>query len=196
MSIDCRLRTGTLRPFAGQTGWWGCRQTRSEGRNHRRRNVRAVYGGQAAGRRHRLLHDLREGRRGRRHLARQHLSRADVRRPVALLLVFVPAEPGLVATDAAGAGDPRYFRQVATERGMRRTSGSAPTSTSARYRDGQWWVTHRRRRGSVGRADHRDGLPSSAALPGHRRASRRSPERSFIPRAGIIRFRCRTSGSG
>ena len=56
------------------------------------------------------LHGLREGRPGRRHLAREHLSRAGVRRAVAPLQLLVRARIRSGATVLARRGDPGLLR--------------------------------------------------------------------------------------
>ena len=56
------------------------------------------------------LHDLREGRGLRRHVAREHLPRPRLRRALAPLLVLLRAEPGLEPPVLARAGDPRLLR--------------------------------------------------------------------------------------
>ncbi len=54
----------------------------------------------------RRLPGHRAGQRGRRHLARQHLPRRGVRRPVPPVLVLLRAQPEVVAFVLAAAGDP------------------------------------------------------------------------------------------
>ena len=90
-----------------------------------------------------------------------------------------------------------YFRSVADRtRHPLRTSGSAPRSRRAAYRDGQWWLTTAGGRGSHSTSSSPRpvccgcrGIPTSPA-------STPSPVRRSTRRAGITRFRCRTSGSG
>ncbi len=81
------------------------------------------------------------GRRGRRNLARQYVSGASLRRPVAGLLLHLPVEPRLDPPAAAGGGGPDVLRQVATERGVRPHIRFGTEVTSAEHRDGQWWIT-------------------------------------------------------
>ena len=85
--------------------------------SHRRIRVRRRMRGDPAeaGRHHRLRHPG-EGRRPRRHLARQHLPRLRMRRPFVPLLVLLRAEPRLDPDVRTPGGDlglhPPLHRQV------------------------------------------------------------------------------------
>ncbi len=87
-----------------------------------------------------------------------------------------------------------YFRQVATERGIRPHIRFGTEVTSARYRDGQWWV------GTVDGEELFDVLITATGVLRVPRyptspASTASLVRPFTPRVGIIRVRCPTNGS-
>ena len=75
----------------------------------------------------RRLRDPGEGRRHRRHLARQHLSRLRLRHPVAHVLVLVRTEGRLDPHVVVPAGDPGL-----PARGSPTSTGCVATSTSAR----------------------------------------------------------------
>ena len=104
-----------------------------------------------------------------------------LRRPVTLLHVFVPTQPRLVTPHVAGPGD-----SLLLPTGRNRTRH--PSAHSVRNRrhvrpvPGRAVVGgHRRRRGSVRRADHRDGFSSGPAIPGHPRARQlRRPDVSLV----------------
>ena len=81
------------------------------GRDRRRRHLRHRRGHQAAGSRRRRRRHPREGRDLRRHLAREHLPRLRVRRPVQPLLLLLRAQQRLVARLRQPAGDPRLRRR-------------------------------------------------------------------------------------
>ena len=70
--------------------------------------------------RDRLLHDPREGRRRRRHLARQHLSRAP------------PATSRRTSTRSRSSRTPTGRARSRRSRRSRPTSSTAPTSTTSR----------------------------------------------------------------
>ena len=78
----------------------------SQAPGRRRRLRRPLRGDQAAGGRRDRLPGHREGRRRRRHLARQHLPRRRLRRPEPALLVLLRAQPRLVDVVLPAAGDP------------------------------------------------------------------------------------------
>ncbi len=94
---------------------------------------RALCGDQARrGRRDRLPGD-REGRRRRRHLARQHLPRCLLRHPEPALLVLLRAQPRLVVVVLPAARDPGLPppRRPASTASPRAPS-SAPSSSTPR----------------------------------------------------------------
>ena len=110
---------------------------------------------------HRHVPHLREVGRPRRHLARQHLSRAVVRRAVAQLPVHLRAEPGLVAPLLARARDlglPRPRRapvrparaDVVPRRGRDRALGRPGVAAAHEGRRGGHVRLHRDRRRRAG----------------------------------------------
>ena len=146
------------------------------------------------------LHDLREVRRRRRHLAGQHLSRRRVRRAVAPVLVLVRAEPVVEPHLRDAARDPRLPR--ALHRPVRRA-----TARAHRHRD------HRARAGTtptqqweLAAADRRDrsradvvvsglGMLNVPDRPRHPRRATGSAAARSTRRAGITASRSPASGS-
>ena len=129
---------------------------------HRRRRLRRpLRRDQAAGGRRDRLPRHREGRRRRRHLARQHLPRRGLRRPEPALLVLLRAQPRLV--DRRTPRSPR----------SRPTSAGSPSESGVldRFR-----LRHRaraarlgRRRPALARAVPTSGERTSPRHPDHRR---------------------------
>ena len=91
--------------------------------DRRRRLRRDRYGDPSQTSRDRGLRRARARRRRRRRLALQHLSGLPLRRALAPLLVFLRAQPGLVADLLIPVRDPRLPRPL-----RRRATGSARTS--------------------------------------------------------------------
>ena len=140
-----------------------------------------MHGGQAAGRRHRLVHHFREGRRRRRHLARQHLSRSHLRRPFALLLLLVPAQPELVAPAAAGSRDTGVLPAGGRGTGHSSAHPVRHQRHQRPVRRREVAAHHRRRRGDFRRPRHRHGGPAGTSLSGDPRAGHvRRPRLSFV----------------
>jgi cation diffusion facilitator CzcD-associated flavoprotein CzcO len=87
-----------------------------------------------------------------------------------------------------------YFRQVATERGIRPHIRFGSDVTSARYRDGQWWV------GTADGEEAFDVLITATGFFGSRDTrtspgSTASPARCFTRRGGTTPLRCPTNAS-
>ena len=130
--------------------------------------------GVAAEARRLRLHDLREVRRRRRHVARQHLPGRGVRRAVAPLLVLVRAEPVVEPHLRDPAGDPRLPRALhrsvrrAPARPHRHRRSPRPRWDEAEQhvaaRDGRRRGVHGRRRGQ--RPRHAERARSSPTFAG------------------------------
>ncbi len=148
--------------------------------------------------RDRDLHHLREGRVGGRHLARQHLPRSGMRRPVAPVLALVRTQDRLDPEVPRAARDPRLPQRG--HRPLRPAFSPAPrgprsppphgTTTPLEHLD------LRRRHHPRGRrlgGGHRSAQP--AAHPRHRRVSTSSPDRRSTRRAGTTTTTCAASGS-
>ena len=126
------------------------------------------------------VHHLREVRRRRRHVARQHLSGRRVRRAVAPLLVLVRAEPVVEPHLRDPARDPRLPR--ALHRPVRR-----PPARAHRHRDRRGALGGRPRSSGgstarVRRGVHRRG-PGERARHAERPARSRDPRRRAVPRS-------------
>ena len=122
------LDIGRQAAGAGGAGGPGRRARPTPTRGHRRRRacpdwpwaMQLVRSGL------RGLHHRRAVRRGRRHLAGQHLPGQRVRRPLPPLLLLVRPEVRLDPSVRRAARDPRLRRETASS-----ASGSGPTSASA-----------------------------------------------------------------
>ena len=167
--------------------------------DHRCRHVWHLHGGQTAGRRHRHLH--RSSSRPTRSAA------PGATTPIPGLNCDVPSRfysysfrpnPEWSRLHAARRRrSTSYFRQVADRaRHPRRTSDSAPRSPPREYARSQWWMIDRSGRGGLRHPGHRDRGAAGARAIRTSRGWTRSPARRSTHPAGIIRFRCRTSGSG
>ena len=97
----------------------------------------ALHGHPPEGRGLRALRNPRQGRRRRRHLAPQPLSRLRLRRPLAALLVLLRAEDRLVAPFRAAARDPDLPRAAPSARAAAalpaRRRGRARRGTKRRH---------------------------------------------------------------
>ena len=141
-------------------------------RDHRRRHGGHPERDQAPGGRLRRLHDLREGRPGRRHLAREHLPRPRLRRAVPPLHLLVRAQPGVEPPLLARPRDPGLLR-AAWRSGTAWTaaSASATRSRAARSSDGRWQLETEGRPARRGRRrDRRDRRAAPSEPPRHRGA--------------------------
>ena len=142
-------------------------------RRHRDRLRRPRRRDRAQAARLRRHRRLREGRRRRRHLAREHLPGRGVRRPVAVLLLLVRAQPALAASLLAPAGDPRVHQQ-----GRRRPRRPAPRAVRHRgHRRG----LRRRRPARWTVALERLASPSWSTCSSPRSASSRGPSIPDLP---------------
>ena len=133
---------------------------RTRGGHRRRRVRRAVHGHETARGRHPRLPHPGEGPRGRRHLARQHLSRRGLRRSVPFLLVLVRRQA-------------RHCEHAATQAGKR----SSATSSDTTARHGLRSPRALRRSGELG------ALRRGQRALGHRNQDRYATGRA-APRAG------------
>ena len=140
-----------------------------------------------------------EGRRDRRHLARQHLSRCCVRRAVAPVFVLVRAEAGLATCVLLSARDPRLPQR---RRRQVRSASLHPRSTRivdrAHWDDAEMPLARLHRvRAGVRRAVpdlrcRRAAHPVAARHRGHRRLRR---ARRSTPRSGTTASTWPASGS-
>ena len=168
------------------------------GRDHRRRLRRPRPRDHPEEGGSRRPDDLREGRRGGRGVAAQHVSGSDLRRALAALLVLVRAEPGLDTPVLAAGGDPRLpgaLRSRVRPRAgtcgwAQRSSARTSTRTRASGGSGRPRATRSRRRSwcppAASSACRRwGGFPERTASAG----------RSSTRPAGTTRSTLRASGS-
>ncbi len=130
-------------------------------RHHRQRVRRPRHRDPPASGGDRGLRRAREGRRRRRHLAREHVPGHRVRRALAPVLVLVRAEPRLVADVLA-----RAPRSSATCSAARATSGSSRTCASAIASRGATWDDADARAGTCRPIGARSSREVVVAAPG------------------------------
>ena len=108
----------------------------AEGGDHRRRDVGHLHGREASGRGHRHVHDLREGRRGRRDVARQHLpGPASATCPSRFYTYSFRPNPAWSRFMPPGAGDPGLLpHRWPTSGSIRRHVRFGAEVTAARHR--------------------------------------------------------------
>ena len=163
------------------------------------RGIIAAYRLQAG--RHRL-HDLREERRRRRHVAGEHLSGLPGRRPQPLLQLLVrPARRLAVLLLTAGRAAPLLPPVRRRVRHPRPHRASTPRSRrwSTTRASGRWTLRARRpgRRVDVHgqRGDQRRRPAEPAAVPEDRGPRQRSPARRSTPPSGTTTSTSPASGS-
>ena len=125
------------------------------------------------------------------HVAREHLSRARVRRPSRFYSYsFAPNPDWTQLLLARVARSRRYFDGVADDvRHARATSASATRSSERDFEDGSWQLRMQRRRGDAGRLPdlRRRASCTTRGYPSIAGPRRASPAMCSTPRAGTTR---------
>ena len=170
------------------------RDARRLPRGHHRRRPRRPLRGDPARAGRDPVHGVRQERRRRRHLVREHLPRPAGRRAQPLLLLLVPAQPRLVALLRAASTSCSTTSRRCAEGARRRcrTCGSAPRCGRPTFDEARAAVARRASATRDGestsgrgqRAHQRGRACSTARRSPTSRASTRSRARGSTRRAG------------
>jgi len=151
-------------------------------RDHRHRNVRHSRGDPAARCRPERRRAVREGGTPGRHVAREHVPRNRMRRPVAPVQLLVRAQPAVEPPLLPGQRDPELLRSRCAQARRRPRDPLRPGGLALRV--GRRRLAARDERGAARpgrRGDRRDGRPAPSERA-RARGARLVPRRLFPQR--------------